>query len=77
MEAMKINKGVVMAKDTPEFIANRIGAYNMNQGLSLARLMNLSVAQLDTVVGPILGWFSPAAELRAQKEISILSSILI
>ncbi len=50
-----LGKGIVAAKDTPNFIANRIGIYGMMLGLKLTRDMRLSVEQVDAVTGPVMG----------------------
>ena len=42
-----LGKGVVMAKDTPNFIANRIGTYGMMVCLQEAFNSNLSVEDVD------------------------------
>ncbi|MCP4204776.1 MAG: 3-hydroxyacyl-CoA dehydrogenase [bacterium] len=50
-----LGKGIVQAKDTPNFIANRIGIYGMMLGLKLTRDMRLSVEEVDAVTGPVMG----------------------
>jgi 3-hydroxyacyl-CoA dehydrogenase len=50
-----LGKGVVPAKDTPNFIANRIGIFGMMLALKLSRDMNLSVEQVDAITGPVMG----------------------
>ena len=50
-----LGKGVVPAKDTPNFIANRIGIFGMMLALKLTREMNLSVEQVDAITGPVMG----------------------
>lgn len=50
-----LGKGVVEAKDTPNFIANRIGTYGL---LITAREMvngGYSVGEVDSVTGPLIG----------------------
>ncbi len=51
----ELGKGVVAARDTPNFIANRIGVYGMMLALELTRKMGLSVEQVDAVTGPVMG----------------------
>ena len=51
----KLGKGVVEAKDTPNFIANRIGIYGMMLALKLTEEMRLSVEQVDAITGPVMG----------------------
>ncbi|MFQ5528581.1 MAG: 3-hydroxyacyl-CoA dehydrogenase/enoyl-CoA hydratase family protein [Thermoanaerobaculia bacterium] len=50
-----LGKGIVSAKDTPNFIANRIGIYGMMLGLKLTRDMRLSVEEVDAITGPVMG----------------------
>jgi 3-hydroxyacyl-CoA dehydrogenase len=50
-----LGKGIVYAKDTPNFIANRIGVYGMMMTLEVARKMNLSVEEVDAVTGTAMG----------------------
>ena len=50
-----LGKGVVPARDTPNFIANRIGIFGMMLALKLSREMNLSVEQVDAITGPVMG----------------------
>ncbi len=50
-----LGKGIVYAKDTPNFIANRIGVYGMMATLQVARKMRLSVEEVDALTGPVLG----------------------
>lgn len=51
----ELGKGVVMARDTPNFIANRIGIFGMMLALELTRKMRLSVEQVDAITGPVMG----------------------
>ncbi len=50
-----LGKGVVLAKDTPNFIANRIGIFGMMLALKLTQEMRLSVEQVDAITGPVMG----------------------
>ncbi len=50
-----LGKGIVYAKDTPNFVANRIGVYSMMLALDLTRRMNLSVEEVDKLTGPVIG----------------------
>ncbi len=50
-----LGKGIVYAKDTPNFVANRIGVYSMMLALKLAREMNLTVEEVDKLTGTIIG----------------------
>lgn len=48
----RLGKGVVYAKDTPNFIANRIGVYAMYNGMQHMVEMGMTVEEVDTVAGP-------------------------
>jgi len=50
-----LGKGVVHAKDTPNFIANRVGIYGMMLALRLTERMQLTVEQVDALTGPVMG----------------------
>jgi len=52
----QLGKGVVVAKDTPNFIANRIGTFSMLNVLRLMREMDLSIEEIDACTGPAVGW---------------------
>ena len=51
----ELGKGVVHAKDTPNFIANRIGVFGMMTVLDVARQLQLSVEDVDALTGPLIG----------------------
>jgi 3-hydroxyacyl-CoA dehydrogenase len=50
-----VGKGVVRAKDTPNFIANRIGVFSMLSALHHAQRLNLSFDVVDALTGKYLG----------------------
>lgn len=50
-----LGKGIVYAKDTPNFVANRIGVYSMMLALKLTREMHLTVEEVDKLTGPVIG----------------------
>jgi len=50
-----LGKGVVLAKDTPNFIGNRIGTYGMMAVLDVMQQMNLGADEVDTLTGPVIG----------------------
>ncbi|WP_085812756.1 3-hydroxyacyl-CoA dehydrogenase/enoyl-CoA hydratase family protein [Geoanaerobacter pelophilus] len=50
----RLGKGVVYAKDTPNFIANRIGTYAGASAWRHMTAMGLSVEEVDAVTGPPL-----------------------
>jgi 3-hydroxyacyl-CoA dehydrogenase len=50
-----LGKGVVIAKDTPNFIANRIGTYGLLVSLREMQTRGYSVGEVDSVTGPLIG----------------------
>src|SRR6202521_4102338 len=52
----KLGKGVVVAKDTPNFIANRIGTYSMLNAVRLMGELGMTFEEVDACTGPALGW---------------------
>lgn len=52
----RLGKGVVVAKDTPNFIANRIGTYSMLNALRLMGTLGMTVEEVDACTGPAVGW---------------------
>ncbi|MFQ6032524.1 MAG: 3-hydroxyacyl-CoA dehydrogenase NAD-binding domain-containing protein, partial [Candidatus Zixiibacteriota bacterium] len=50
-----LGKGIVYAKDTPNFIANRIGTFGIMLTLKLTREMNLTVEEVDKITGTLVG----------------------
>ena len=50
-----LGKGVVHAKDTPNFIANRIGTYGMMVTLDEAYKRKISIEDVDALTGTIIG----------------------
>ncbi len=52
----RLGKGVVVAKDTPNFIANRIGTFSMLNALRLMGSLGMTVEEVDACTGPAVGW---------------------
>ncbi|HEX8872610.1 MAG TPA: 3-hydroxyacyl-CoA dehydrogenase family protein, partial [Candidatus Acidoferrum sp.] len=52
----RLGKGVVLAKDTPNFIANRIGTFSMLNALRLMGTLGMSIEEVDACTGPAVGW---------------------
>ncbi|WP_028401344.1 3-hydroxyacyl-CoA dehydrogenase/enoyl-CoA hydratase family protein [Ectobacillus panaciterrae] len=50
-----LGKGVVTAKDTPNFIGNRIGTYGLLVTLQEMLKNGYSVGEVDSVTGPLIG----------------------
>jgi 3-hydroxyacyl-CoA dehydrogenase len=53
---VRLGKGVVLAKDTPNFIANRIGTFSVLNVMRLMQDMDLSVEDVDALTGQAVGW---------------------
>jgi 3-hydroxyacyl-CoA dehydrogenase len=51
-----LGKGVVTAKDTPNFIANRIGTFSVLNGMRLMQELELTIEEVDALTGPAVGW---------------------
>jgi 3-hydroxyacyl-CoA dehydrogenase len=52
----RLGKAVVIAKDTPNFIGNRIGTFAMMNALRVMQAMDLSIEEVDALTGATLGW---------------------
>ncbi|OAT80642.1 3-hydroxyacyl-CoA dehydrogenase [Bacillus sp. MKU004] len=50
-----LGKGVVFAKDTPNFIANRIGTYGLLVTVQEMLKGGYSVGEVDSITGPLIG----------------------
>jgi 3-hydroxyacyl-CoA dehydrogenase len=48
----RLGKGIVHAKDTPNFIANRIGVYAIYKGMQHMIEMGMTVEEVDAIAGP-------------------------
>ena len=53
---LHLGKSVVYAKDTPNFIANRIGTFSMLNVMRVMQEMDLSVEEVDALTGTAVGW---------------------
>nr|WP_225942191.1 3-hydroxyacyl-CoA dehydrogenase/enoyl-CoA hydratase family protein [Sporosarcina limicola] len=51
----RLGKGVVIAKDTPNFIANRIGTYGLLITLREMEKRGYSIGEVDSVTGALIG----------------------
>ncbi|MBU1741769.1 MAG: 3-hydroxyacyl-CoA dehydrogenase/enoyl-CoA hydratase family protein, partial [Proteobacteria bacterium] len=51
----RLGKGVVFAKDTPNFIANRIGTFGMMHTVKTMLELGLSFSAVDALTGPAIG----------------------
>ena len=50
-----LGKGIVHAKDTPNFIGNRVGVYGLMTSIYLAIDKGLTIEEVDKLTGPISG----------------------
>src|SRR6266702_7822126 len=53
---VRLGKGVVVAKDTPNFIANRFGTFSVLNVMRLMQEMDLSIEEVDALTGQAVGW---------------------
>ncbi len=53
--SLHLGKGVVVAKDTPNFIANRIGVYATMLAIRAFTVQGYSIEEIDTLTGTIAG----------------------
>jgi 3-hydroxyacyl-CoA dehydrogenase len=52
----RLGKGVVLAKDTPNFIANRIGTFSMLTAVRAMAELGMTIEEVDACTGPAVGW---------------------
>jgi 3-hydroxyacyl-CoA dehydrogenase len=52
----RLGKAIVAAKDTPNFIANRIGTFAMMNAVRVMQAMDMSIEEVDALTGATLGW---------------------
>jgi 3-hydroxyacyl-CoA dehydrogenase len=52
---LRLGKGVVRAKDTPNFIANRVGTFAMLSALRQMQALDMTVEEVDVCTGPAIG----------------------
>src|SRR6185295_19117423 len=50
-----LGKGVVRCKDTPNFIANRIGSFGFATALAAMKELDLTIEEVDQLTGPAIG----------------------
>jgi 3-hydroxyacyl-CoA dehydrogenase len=53
---VRLGKGVVFAKDTPNFIANRIGTFSVLNVMRLMQELDLTIEEVDALTGQAVGW---------------------
>ena len=52
---LQLGKTTVLCKDTPAFIANRIGVFGIMSIFALVQKMKLTIDEVDTLTGPVIG----------------------
>ncbi len=52
----RLGKTVVPSRDTPNFIANRIGTFSMGNAIRLMQQQGLTIEEVDALTGSPLGW---------------------
>ncbi len=52
----RLGKGVVLAKDTPNFIGNRIATFSVLNAMRLMQQMDLTIEEVDALTGRAVGW---------------------
>ena len=50
-----LGKGVVIARDTPDFVANRLGAFAGMQAIRYAFDEGYAIEEVDAITGPLIG----------------------
>jgi len=50
-----LGKGIVVGKDTPNFVANRIGVHAMMATVKVMEEMDLTIEEVDALTGPAIG----------------------
>lgn len=50
-----LGKGIVVAKDVPGFVANRLGVYGMVLALDMMQAYGFTIDEVDVLTGPLLG----------------------
>ena len=53
---VRLGKGVVIAKDTPNFIGNRIGTFSVLNVIRLMQEMGLTIEEVNALTGQAVGW---------------------
>ena len=52
----RLGKSIVRSRDTPNFIANRIGTFSMGNAIRLMQEQGLMIEEVDALTGSALGW---------------------
>ena len=69
-----LGKTVVLAKDTPGFIANRVGVFALLDAMQTMQKLGLSVEETDKLTGPVIG-HAKSATLRTSDVVGLDTTI--
>jgi 3-hydroxyacyl-CoA dehydrogenase len=53
---LRLGKGVVIAKDTPNFIANRVGTFSLLNAIQQMLALDMTFEEVDACSGSAVGW---------------------
>ena len=53
---LRLGKSVVTSRDTPNFIANRIGTFALGNAIRLMQEQKLTIEEVDLLTGSLIGW---------------------
>ncbi|MFY0626210.1 MAG: enoyl-CoA hydratase/isomerase family protein [Reichenbachiella sp.] len=71
-----LGKETVLCKDSPAFIANRIGIYAIMSGMHTIEKMGLTVGEVDKLTGPIIGR-AKSATFRTMDVVGLDTSVKV
>ena len=69
-----LGKTVVLAKDTPGFIANRVGVFALLDAMQMMQKLGLTVEETDKLTGPVIG-HAKSATLRTSDVVGLDTTI--
>ncbi|MBF9142465.1 3-hydroxyacyl-CoA dehydrogenase/enoyl-CoA hydratase family protein [Hymenobacter properus] len=69
-----LGKTVVLAKDTPGFIANRVGVWALLDAMQTMQKLGLTVEETDKLTGPVIG-HAKSATLRTSDVVGLDTTI--
>ena len=69
-----LGKTVVLAKDTPGFIANRVGVFALLDAMQTMQKLGLTVEETDKLTGPVIG-YAKSATLRTSDVVGLDTTI--